>query len=325
MNCRAILIVLAIWGLSISSLAAQDPVKLSRIGLLMPGSETSMQDFFEGLHQGLAERGLIEGKTLRLEIRYAEGRIDRLGLLAAELATSDVDLIFAGGDQGAWAAKGAIERIPIVAVTCDALAAGLVTNLARPGGNLTGVTCINADLSGKRVELIKEILPLLSQLGVVLNPSDKRMTTELREAEVAARAASIVVHALAVTKPDDIAPAFFKAAEGAISGVVVVFDSMTFFHRAKLAELAARNRIATIFNFRQYVEAGGLVSYGPNLRDMWRQSARHIEKILKGEPPGEIPMEQPVRFELVINLKAAKALGIIIPPSLLARADEVVE
>ena len=241
-----------------------------------------------------AQHGLIEGRGVLVEVRYAAGQIDRLSSIAVELAKSGVDLIFTGGDQGAWAVKRATDKIPIVAVTCDALAAELVTNLARPDGNLTGVTCINSDLSGKRVELIKESIPSLSRLGAVLNPDDKRMAAELKEAERAAKASSIAIHPLVVTKPEDIEPAFSKAA--AFGGVVVVFDAMTFFHRAKLADIAIRNRVATIFNFRQYVDAGGLLSFGPNLRDMYRQSARHIQKILKGEAPGEIPMEQPTRL-----------------------------
>jgi putative tryptophan/tyrosine transport system substrate-binding protein len=279
----------------------------------------------EGLRQGLTQQALIEGKNFQLEVRYAAGQIDRLHSIAIDLVKSGVDLIFTGGDQGAWAAKRATDKVPIVAATCDALAAGLVTNLSRPGGNLTGVTCINSDLSGKRVELLKETLPSLSRLGVVLDPDDKRMAAELTEAGRAAKASSIFVHPLVVTKPDEIEPAFAKAASGGMEGVVVVFDAMTFFHRAKLADIAIRNRVATIFNFRQYVEAGGLLSFGPNLRDMWRQSARHIQKVLKGEAPGEIPMEQPTRFELVMNLRTAKALGFNVPPMLLGRADEIIE
>jgi len=325
MHIRTVLFAVALLGASMSSARSEDGLKLAQIGLLLAGSEASSRVYLEGLRQGLMEHGLIEGKTVRLEIRYADGQMDRLQSFAAELATSGADLIFAGGDQGAWAAKRATDKIPIVAVACDALAARLVTNLARPGGNLTGVTCINSDLSSKRVELIKETVPSLSQLGVVLNPGDERMAAELRETELAAKATSIVVHPLVVVKPGDIETALLKAAAGGMTGVVVVFDSMTFFHRTRLADLAIRSRVATMFNFRQYVDAGGLISYGPNLPDMYHQSARHIQKILEGEAPGDIPMEQPTRFELVINLKTAKALGITIPPLLLARADEVIE
>jgi putative tryptophan/tyrosine transport system substrate-binding protein len=325
MSIRNAWLVIAFLGLSVVSLKAQDQSKTIRIGVLMSGSEASSGMFLEGLRQGLTEQGLIEGKSVRLEVRYAGGQIDQLDSLAVELATSGVDLIFTGGDQGAWAAKRASDKIPIVAVTCDALEAGLVTNLPRPGGNLTGVTCINSDLSGKRVELINASIPSLSHLGVILNPSDKRMTSELREVESAGKASSIDVKPLAVVSPEDLGPAFSKATIDGMSAVVVVFDAMTFFHRTKLAEIAIRNHVGTIFNFRQYVDAGGLMSYGPNLRDMYRQSARHIQKILKGEAPGELPMEQPTRFEFVINLKTAKALGITIPAALLARADEVIE
>jgi putative ABC transport system substrate-binding protein len=322
---RLALLVIAVWGLSVTNLGAQDRSKTARIGALMSGSEGTSGDLLKGLRQGLTEQGLIEGKSVILEVRYAGGQIDRLHSIALDLIKSGVDLIFTGGDQGAWAAKRATDKVPIVSVTCDALAAELVTNLRRPGGNLTGVTCINSDLSGKRVELIKESIPSLSRLGVMLNPNDKRMAAELLEAERAAKVSSIAIHPLAVAKPEDMELAFSKAADDSVDGVVVVFDAMTFFHRVKLADLAIRNRVATIFNFRQYVEAGGLLSFGPNLRDMYRQSARHIQKILKGEAPGEIPMEQPTRFELVINLKTAKALGLQVPPTMLARADEVIE
>ena len=319
------LVLIVVLGLSGASLHAQDRAKIPRIGILLGGSEASSRDYLEGLRQGLAEQNLTEGKNVSLEVRYAAGQIDRLNSIAVDLSKSGVDLIFTGGDQGSWAAKRATERVPIVAVTCDALAAELVTNLSRPGENLTGVTCINSELSGKRVELMKESIPSLSRLGVMLNPDDKRMAAELRETERAGKVSSMSVQTLVVVKPDDIEPALSKAASSGINGVVVVFDAMTFFHRARLADIAIRNRAATVFNFRQYVEAGGLLSFGPNLRDMYRQSARHIQKILKGEAPGEIPMEQPTRFELVINLKTAKALGLEIPATLLARADEVIE
>jgi putative ABC transport system substrate-binding protein len=296
MNIRVASLLIAVWGLSATNLCAQDRSKVARIGVLVSGSEATSGFLLEGLRQGLTQQALIEGKTFQLEVRYAAGQIDRLHSIAIDLVKSGVDLIFTGGDQGAWAAKRATDKVPIVAATCDALAAGLVTNLSRPGGNLTGVTCINSDLSGKRVELLKETIPSLSRLGVVLDPDDKRMTAELTQAERAATASSISVHPLVVRKSDEIEPAFAKAASDGMEGVVVVFDAMTFFHRAKLSEIAIRNRVATIFNFRQYVEAGGLLSFGPNLRDMWRQSARHIQKVLKGETPGEIPMEQPTRF-----------------------------
>ena len=325
MRARILVLVFAIWAGATTDLEAQDGSKTARIGLLVAGSESSSRDYLEGLRQGLREQALVEGKNVQLEARYANGRADLLKSLAVELANSGIDLIHAGGDQAASAAKQATDKVPIVAVTCDALAAGLVANLRKPGGNLTGVTCINSDLSGKRVELLKETIPSLVRLGALLNPNDHRMAAELKEAERTARAISIAVHPLIAIKSEDIEVAFSKAAEGEMGGILVIFDSMTFFNRAKLADLAVRNRIATIFNFRQYADAGGLMSFGPNLRDMYRQSARHIQKILRGEAPGEIPMEQPTRFELVINMKTARAISLSIPPPLLARADELIE
>ena len=325
MNIRKAFLTLVIFGLSVASLEAQNTLKVARMGVLMSGSEASSQAFLQDLIQGLSSLGLTDGKNVLIEVRYANGQMDQLDVIAAEFARSGVDIIFTGGDQAARAAKTATHKIPIVAVTCDALAAGLITNLARPGENLTGVTCINRDLAAKRVAIIKETAPSLSRLGIVLNQSDTRMVSEAIEAERAGKAYSIAVERMQVAKPEEIEIAFSKAAKDGVDGVVVVFDSMTFFHRAKLAETAIRSRIPTIFNFRQYVEAGGLLSYGPNLGEMYRQAARHIQKILNGESPGEIPMEQPTRFELVINLKTAKALGITVPQTLLLRADEVIQ
>jgi putative ABC transport system substrate-binding protein len=319
------LLVIAVLVASLAGLEAQNLSKATRIGVFLSGSEASSREYLQGLEQGLADLGLVEGKNIQLELRYANGQMERLDSVAVELARSGADIIFVGGDQATSAVKRATDKIPIVAVTCDALAAGLVTNLARPGGNITGVTCINADLAAKRIEVIKEAIPSLSRIGVALNPSDKRMASELMEAERAATAYLISVQKLVVTKPEEIENAFSKAAESGLGGVVIVFDSMTFFNRAKLAETAVRHRMPTIFNFRQYVDAGGLLSFGPNLRDMYRQSAHHILKVIKGEAPGDIPMEQPTRFELVINLKTAKALGLTVPPSLITRADEVIE
>jgi putative ABC transport system substrate-binding protein len=304
---------------------ALELVRIARIGVLMPGSEASAKQYVDGLRQGLARSGLVEGKDVAIDYRYASGAIEKLDAMAGELARSNVALIFAGGDQGAAAARRATVEIPIITVACDALAAGLVSNLSRPGSNLTGVTCINSDLAGKRVEILRETLIRLDGLGVVLNPDDKRMLAEFTESERAASVTSTPVHALRVSSLPEIEAAFLAAAANKVSGVVVVFDSLTFFHRARLAEIAVHHRMPTVFNFREYVQAGGLISYGPNLADMYGQSARHIRKVLNGEKPAEIPMEQPTHFELVVNLRTAKALGLTVPPTLIARADEVLE
>jgi putative ABC transport system substrate-binding protein len=306
--------------------AGQERGKLPRIGVLMTGSEASSRIQLDGLRKGLAAAGIAEGKGVVLDIRYAEGKVDRLDPLAADLVKSRPDVLFTGGDQGASAVKrAAAGKLPIVAVTCDALASGLVTNLARPGENLTGVTCINADLAAKRVEIMKDLIPSLSRLGIALDLNDKRMVSELRESERAALVQSVAITPLHVVKPDDIESAMAIAAEKKLGGVIFVFDAMTFFHRARVTKVATQQGLPTAFNFRQYADAGGLFSFGPNLADMYRQSARHIFKVLKGEAPGEIPMEQPTHFELVINLKTAKAIGVSVPSAVLTRANDVIQ
>ena len=305
---------------------SQERRKLPRIGVLMSGSEASSRIQLDGLRKGLAAAGIAEESGVVLDIKYADGKVDRLDPLAVELVKSRPDVLFTGGDQGASAVKrAAAGQLPIVAVTCDALAAGLVTNLARPGENLTGVTCINADLAAKRVEIMKDLTPSLSRLGIALNLSDKRMVSELRESERAGLVQSVAITSLDIAKPDDIESALALASEKQLGGVIFVFDAMTFFHRARVAKVAIQRGLPTAFNFRQYADAGGLFSFGPNLADMYRQSARHILKVIKGEAPGEIPMEQPTHFELVINLKTAQAVGVSVPPTLLTRANDVIE
>lgn len=305
---------------------SQERRKLPRIGVLMSGSEASSRIQLDGLRKGLAAAGIAEGSGVVLDIKYADGKVDQFDALAVDLVKSRPDVLFTGGDQGASAVKrAAAGKLPIVAVTCDALAAGLVTNLARPGENLTGVTCINADLAAKRVEIMKDLMPPLSRLGIALNPNDKRMVSELRESERAGLVQSVAITPLHIVRPDDIESAMAIAAEKQLGGVIFVFDSMTFFHRARVAKVAIQQGLPTAFNFRQFADAGGLFSYGPNLADMYRQSARHILKVIKGEAPGEIPMEQPTHFELVINLKTARAIGVSVPPALLTRANEVIQ
>jgi putative tryptophan/tyrosine transport system substrate-binding protein len=322
---RAAIVPLIAMALAANSVAAQSPSKITRIGILMSQSETGARDFLDGFREALLTLGLTDGKNVLLEIRYANGRVDRLDTIAAEIVNSGPDILFVGGDQATSALQRATHVIPIVAVTCDALAAGLITNLAKPGGNLTGVTCIDSDLAAKRVEILQEIIPQLSKLGVILNQADHRMTAEFVEAQLAAKARAIAVQPLNLAKLEDIESAFADAVEKGVNGIDVIFDSLTFFYRARVAQVAIDKRLPTIFNFRQYVDSGGLISYGPSLRAMYAQAARHIQKIANGEAPGDIPMEQPTRFELVINLTTAKALGLTMPEELLTTADEVIE
>lgn len=296
------------------------------IGVLVGGSATSVSEPLEALRQGLAQFGYSEAQgTVQLNYRYAEGRLERLRPLAEELVQSKVDLIFVGGDQAITAAKQVTSSVPIVMVACDAVAAGIVTNLARPGGNVTGVTCINSDLAAKRLEILRETLPKLARVGVILNPEDRRMRSELSETEAAGRTLGISIQPIPLARLEDFGPAFAAAIAERTEALVVVFDALTFFHRRRLAELAVAHRLPTIHNFKGYVEAGGLLSYGPSLPEMWRRATAHVDKILKGARPGDLPVEQPTKFELVVNHKTAKALSLPIPRALLLRADQVIQ
>jgi len=320
--------LLALLALAIAPLvAAAQPVPTPpRIGVLLPGSGPAGGPLLDAMREGLRRRGYSETQgTIKYEYRFADGHLERLEPLAQELVRAKVDLIFAGGDQIISAAKRATSTVPIVMVACDAVAAGLVTNLARPGGNLTGVTCINSDLAAKRLEILRELLPGLARVGVILNPGDGRMRAELQETEKAGGRLQIAVRPVPLARLADFGPAFDAAVTERTQALVVAFDVLTFMNRGRLAEVATAHRLATIHNFSEYVDAGALLSYGPNLAAMWASATAHVEKILKGAKPGDLPIEQPTKFELVINLKTAKALGITIPQSILLRADRVIE
>lgn len=321
-----LLLVLAYFSFTVLISHAQDRSKnIPRLGLLVAGSVESSRAQLNGLRKGLEALGFIEDRNFYFEYRFANGNPDRLDALAADLVKSKVDVIITGGDLGTFAAKRATATIAIVAVTCDALASGIVTSLSRPGGNLTGITCINSHLAAKRVELFKETIPQLNEIGVIFDSHNKRSLAELSETQRAATIQRLTLRQYEVSSEQDIENAFIRAAHEQIKGVVVIYGDVPFFHRAKLAESAKRNRIFTIFNFRQFVAAGGLMSFGPSLTDMYRQSARHVDKVLKGENAGDIPIEQPALFELVVNLKTAEAVGLQIPSTLLARVDELIE
>ena len=293
----------------------------------MSGSEASSRIQLDGLRKGLAAAGIAEGSGVVLDVKYADGKVDRLDPLAVDLVKSRPDVLFTGGDQGASAVKrAAAGQLPIVAVTCDALAAGLVTNLARPGENLTGVTCINADFAAKRVEIMKDLTPSLSRLGIALNLPDKRMVSELRELERAGIVQSVAITPLDIVKPDDIESALAIAAERQLGGVVFGPTPMSFFHRTRVAKAAIQRGLPTAFNFRQYADAGGLFSFGRIGGTCIPSCARHILKVIKGEAPVELQMEQPTHFELVINLKTAQAIGVSVPPARHTRAcNDVIE
>jgi ABC-type uncharacterized transport system substrate-binding protein len=311
-----------------ASAEAQQAGKASRLGYLSGGSSrgegTNPTAFWQGLH----ELGYVEGKNILFEYGLAERKLDRLPVVAAKLVGLNVDIIVAvGGTEPALAAKKATKTIPIVFTSVsDPVSAGLVESLARPGGNITGLSPIAAELSGKRLELLKETNPKFSRVAVLWNPEYPGLDLAFKESQAAAQALGLQLQSLEVRGPEDFESAFKAAADRHTSALYVPTSQL--FNRqearAKLAELAVKRRLATIYSDREFVEAGGLMSYGANLADEYRRAATYVDKILKGAKPADLPVEQPVKFELIINLKAAKQIGLTIPPNVLARADKVI-
>jgi ABC-type uncharacterized transport system substrate-binding protein len=309
----------------ISLAKAQQVAKVPRLGYLSGGSShtgTNPNAFW----QGLREFGYVEAKNILIEYGLAERKLDRLPVVAAELVGLKVDIIVAaGGTESALAAKKATKTIPIVFTALgDPISAGLVESLARPGGNITGLSTINPELAGKRLELLKETNPKSSRVAVLWNPEYPNLALAFKESQAAARVLGFQLQSLEVRSPEDFESAF-KAAADSHTGALYVPTSPFFNrHRAMLAELAVKNRLSTIYADRDYVEAGGLMSYGASLADLYRRAAVYVDKILKGARPADLPVEQPTKFELVINLKTAKQIGLTIPPNVLARADRVI-
>jgi putative ABC transport system substrate-binding protein len=303
---------------------AQPAGKVFRVGTVTFGSpETAIS--LVPFRQRLNELGYIEGQSIVLEVRYARGKQELLPVLAAELVRLRVDAIYAAGDQVILAARQATATIPIVMVACDAVAAGLITSLSRPGGNITGISCLSSEISGKRLELLREVSPNVSRLGVLWNAGDPGKAIEWRNTEVAARAVKMKPTSLEVHGPDDFNALFTATTRPRPDALVVLGDALTITNRRRIAELVAGNGIPAMYGYREFVEAGGLMSYGPYLPDMYRRAADYVDKVLRGAKPADLPVEQPTKFELVINLKTAKALGLTIPQSLLGRADELIQ
>ena len=308
------------------SVCAQQAGKSVRVGRLSPLSEATERPMLDGLRQGLSDLGWVEGKNVTFELRFAEGKLDRLAQLAAELVDLKVDVIVTGSTPGALAAKNATSTIPIVIVTTgDPVQGGLVESLARPGGNVTGVTALGQALNIKRLELLKEAVPDLKRVTVLINPASPYTEPFMRVGEAAARTLGLEVSGLEAREPGDLENAFKDMVRQGANAVMVLADVMFITHRRRIIEFASSNRLPSIFGERESVRAGGLMFYGASLPDMYRRAAAYVDKILKGAKPAELPVEQPTKFELVINLETAKALGITVPASLLARADEVIE
>jgi putative tryptophan/tyrosine transport system substrate-binding protein len=301
---------------------AQPAGKIPRIGILRLGS--APDPLVEAFRQGLRDLGHIEGQNVAIEYRWAEGQDERLPGLAADLVRIGVDVIVAGGTQ-ALAIRDHTTTIPIVMpVAADPVGAGLVASIARPGGNVTGLAFLSEELPGKWMELLKETLPRISRVAILWHPATE--AGQVRVSEAAAESLGLRIHALKVQRPGDLATTFAEAQRRHAEGLIVLSSPFLYAHRARLVELAAKHRLPTMYHQREFVvEAGGLMSYGPNLRDLFRRAATYVDRILKGAKPADLPVEQPTRFELVVNLKTAKALGLTIPTSVLARADEIIE
>ena len=304
---------------------AQQAGKRAIIGFLGDSTPLAESERAAAFARRLHDLGWIEGRTIAIEYRWADGRSDRLAEIAAEFARLKVDIIVAGGTPAVMAAKQAAPVVPIVfAAVGDPVGVGFVASLARPGGNVTGVSALTADLAGKRLDLLREVVPALQRLGILANAGNPLTVLELGELQAAARPLGLQLDTLEIRRPQDIASAL-DAVKGRADALYVCQDLVTRANRQRINTLALAARLPVMHGSREFIEAAGLMSYGPNFPDLYRRTADYVDKILRGAKPADLPVEQPTKFELVVNLTTAKALGIEIPATLLARADEVIE
>ena len=305
---------------------AQPAGKVYRIGVLEPTSMALNAANLDAFRQGLRELGYVEGRNMRIEYRSADGRSERFPDLAAELVRLKVDVILTRGTPAVMAAKNATGTIPVVmAASGDPVLSGVVSSLARPGGNVTGLSAVAVEVSGKRLELIREVAPGVSRVAALFNMSNPNDALQWKEIETAAPSLRVQLQLLDVRKPGDFAGAFDAAVKGRAGALVVGLDALTWANHRPIVDLAAKHRLPAIYGGREFVNAGGLIAYGVSYPHLYHRAANFVDKILKGAKPADLPVEQPSKFELVINLKTAKALGLTIPPSLLQRADEVIQ
>jgi ABC-type uncharacterized transport system substrate-binding protein len=320
--CAAIAAAFALLAAPLAA-PAQQPGKTARVGFFSIVTSPFLDEAFR---QGLRELGYVEGQNIAIEYRSAEGKDERLPGLAAELVRLKVDVIVAASPPAIEAAKQATKTIPIVfTVSGDPVAEGFVASLARPGGNLTGLTTIGPELVGKQLEMLKTVAPKVSRVAVLQNPSNQGHAPMLRQAEGAARALGVQLQVLKARTPSEIEAAFAAMSSQRAGGVLVLRDAVFRTLRAQIVALAAKNRLPAVYGLREEAEAGGLMAYGASVPQLFRRAATYVDKILKGAKPADLPVEQPTKFELVINLKTAKALGLTIPPSLLGQADQVIQ
>jgi putative ABC transport system substrate-binding protein len=304
---------------------AQQGGKLATIGLLGSGTAAAQSQWTAAFVQRLRELGWTEGRNVTIEYRWAEGRSERFAEFAAEFVRLKVDVILTHNTPPVIAAKQATSVIPIVfATAADPVDTGLVASLARPGGNVTGLSSQTTDLASKRIELLREVVPGLRQLAFLSQPDNPYVVFDMRQAESAARRLGLETASLEIRRAEDIAPAF-EELKGRAEALYILPDPLLFTHRLRINTLALGARLPTMHLLREYVEASGLMSYGPNWSDQWRRAADYVDKILRGAKPADLPVEQPTKFDLIINLTTAKALGLMIPEAFLLRADEIIE
>ena len=328
MRLIGLVVVLAL-SLTLPTLAAeaQETANKAHVGvLLLTPRAGAGGTYIEALRGGLRELGYVEGQNLLLEIRSAEGRPDRLPRLAAEILATRPDVLVTAGSEAILTLKRATDVVPIVMATVmDPVALGITPSLAKPGGNLTGLAILSLELASKRLQLLKEAFPRLSRVAVLWNPDNPGNALVLKEVEIAAQALGLRWQGFAVQRPDKLVEAFEAVVGAQCNGILAIEDSVLFSHLSRIVESAARSRLPAMYAFRQFADAGGLMSYGPNTPDSFRRAAVYVHKILKGAKPADLPIEQPTKFELVINMKTAKALGLTIPQSILIRADEIIQ
>jgi putative ABC transport system substrate-binding protein len=311
--------------ITVSFVQAQQPKKVTRIGFLSGTSPSTISARVEAFRQGLRELGYVEGKNIVIEWRYAEGKPDRLPALAAELVRLKVDVIVSSGSPNTRFAKQATATIPIVmAIDDDPVGSGFAASLARPGGNITGLSTLTPEIGGKQLELLKEIVPRLSRVALLGDAIRPGTPQALREINVAADAFGVQLHYLEVRGPKDIEAAFRAASKERTHAVLALASTVLFSQRRQVVDLAVKSQLPTIYNRPEFVDDGGLAFYGASITDLFRRAATYVDKILKGAKPADLPVEQPTKFELIINLKAANQIGLTIPPNVLVRADRVI-
>ena len=305
------------------SAEAQQKGKVPRIGILFIGGRN--QPHLEAFKQGLRERGYMEGENITFDYRYADGKEDQLPLLAAELVHLKVDVIVVTADVSAQAAQQATKTIPIVVTTGDPITWGLANSLAKPGGNVTGLSVLLADLSGKRVEILRETFPKLTRVATLWNPAERVATPVFKETSTAAQALSLQLDSFEVQTLQDIEKAFAEMPKLRPNALLVLLSPLVTLHSQRIVEMAFKQHLPGMYPTRQFAEEGGLMAYGPLIGDLYRRAATYVDKILKGAKPADLPIEQPMKFEFIVNLKVAKQIGVLIPPNVLVRADKVIK